>query len=309
MPNKCCVPACSSNYKTGKTVQVFSFPKDEVLFKKWLRAIPRKDFAPTANNKVCALHFDASCFEHNSSYTDPRTGKFLEIPLKVPRLRHGSVPSLFPVCPSYLSKQSACFSREPPDAKKMRQEASQLARAIEESASSYRNEQMKRSFLSLPELRERLKNTCVPDEWTVIHRPECAMFLNIANAESAPVLQSSVTVSTDLKIAVCFHGSCLKRIGDYVVPEYIRDVKFLLEILDRLQRIASVNNSPNDLADVIVSLLEKIAENVTGSKKDIITFLKEQVVLLGKERLQYSSQTMVLACILHTISPHAYKFL
>lgn len=54
MPNKCCVPACSSNYKTGKKVQVFSFPKDEVLRKKWLSAIPRKDFFPTENNKVRA---------------------------------------------------------------------------------------------------------------------------------------------------------------------------------------------------------------------------------------------------------------
>lgn len=54
MPNKCCVPACSSNYKTGKKVQVFSFPKDEVQRKKWLSAIPRKDFFPTENNKVRA---------------------------------------------------------------------------------------------------------------------------------------------------------------------------------------------------------------------------------------------------------------
>lgn len=41
-----------NNYRTGEKAQVFSFPKDEVLRTKWLRAIPRKDFAPTENNKV-----------------------------------------------------------------------------------------------------------------------------------------------------------------------------------------------------------------------------------------------------------------
>ncbi|XP_077503393.1 tubulin beta chain-like [Amblyomma americanum] len=54
MPNKYCVPMCSSNYKTGNKVQVFPLPKDEQLY-KWLSAIPRKDFVPTANNKTCPM--------------------------------------------------------------------------------------------------------------------------------------------------------------------------------------------------------------------------------------------------------------
>lgn len=61
MPNKCCVPACSSNYRTGEKVQVFSFPKDEVLRTKWLRAIPRKDFVPTENNKVRNYLLHGAC--------------------------------------------------------------------------------------------------------------------------------------------------------------------------------------------------------------------------------------------------------
>lgn len=52
MPNKCCVPGCNGNYKTGKKIQVFSFPKDGDTLKKWLRAIPRKDFVPTSCTKV-----------------------------------------------------------------------------------------------------------------------------------------------------------------------------------------------------------------------------------------------------------------
>lgn len=60
---------------------------------------------------------------------------------------------------------------------------------------------------------------------------------------------------------------------------------------------------------LFVPFWKKIEEHITESKRDMVRFLKEQVTLLVKERVQYSSEVMVLACILHTISPHAYKFL
>ncbi|KAH7947114.1 hypothetical protein HPB52_007545 [Rhipicephalus sanguineus] len=90
---------------------------------KWLRAIPRKDFVPTSCTKACADHFDASCIERTTSYTDPRTGRVIEVALPVPRLRPGSVPTIFPGCPSYLSV-SDHNTRETPDAKRSRKEAS-----------------------------------------------------------------------------------------------------------------------------------------------------------------------------------------
>ncbi|KAL1469908.1 hypothetical protein MTO96_040784, partial [Rhipicephalus appendiculatus] len=81
---------------------------------------------------VCADHFDASCIERTTSYTDPRTGRVIEVALPVPRLRPGSVSTVFPGCPSYLSV-SDHNTRETPDAKRSRKEASQLAHAVEES--------------------------------------------------------------------------------------------------------------------------------------------------------------------------------
>ncbi|KAH8021825.1 hypothetical protein HPB51_018531 [Rhipicephalus microplus] len=168
MPNKCCVPGCTDNYKTGKKIQVFSFPKDADALKQWLRAIPRKDFVPTSCTKVCADHFDASCIEKTTSYTDPRTGRVIEVALAVPRLRPGSVPTVFPGCPSYLSVRDQS-TRETPDAKRSRQEASQLARAVEESLASYEAEQERDRFSSLEELRARLQGVSVSPMWTVFN--------------------------------------------------------------------------------------------------------------------------------------------
>ncbi|KAH7981755.1 hypothetical protein HPB52_001057 [Rhipicephalus sanguineus] len=189
MPNKCSVPGCTGNYRTGKKIQVFSFPKDGDALNKSLRAIPRKDFVPTSCTKVCADHFDASCIERTTSYTDPRTGRVIEVALPVPRLRPGSVPTIFPGCPSYLSV-SDHNTRETPDAKRSRKEASQLAHAVEESLASYEAEQERDRFSSLEELKARLQVVSVSPKWTVIHKEECLMFLNIIDFRE-PVRGSS----------------------------------------------------------------------------------------------------------------------
>ena len=52
MPHRCCVPRCNGNYDKEIKVSVFGFPKDEVLKKKWVHAIKREDFTPSATSKV-----------------------------------------------------------------------------------------------------------------------------------------------------------------------------------------------------------------------------------------------------------------
>lgn len=52
MPFCCCVPNCRGNYRDGPKVSTFSFPKNEDMLKKWLKAISRKDFVPTSASKV-----------------------------------------------------------------------------------------------------------------------------------------------------------------------------------------------------------------------------------------------------------------
>ncbi|GBN17217.1 hypothetical protein AVEN_87596-1 [Araneus ventricosus] len=51
MPNTCCVTNCRGNYDAESKVAVFSFPKDEELKLKWIKAIPRRDLVATKNTK------------------------------------------------------------------------------------------------------------------------------------------------------------------------------------------------------------------------------------------------------------------
>ncbi|KAJ4437015.1 hypothetical protein ANN_17147 [Periplaneta americana] len=58
MPDKCCVPNCTSNYPSkGGYVPVFRFPNEEKLRQAWIRKIPRKHWQPSKWAVVCIHHF------------------------------------------------------------------------------------------------------------------------------------------------------------------------------------------------------------------------------------------------------------
>ncbi|KAI8767499.1 THAP domain-containing protein 1 [Biomphalaria glabrata] len=97
MVNKCCVPFCKGNYNKETKAHVFQFPKDEDLKKKWLEAIPRKDFTPTGYSKICHKHFKEEEILWVDSMFDFKAGKLITAPRSKPKLKEGSVPSKFPM--------------------------------------------------------------------------------------------------------------------------------------------------------------------------------------------------------------------
>ncbi|KAH8028897.1 hypothetical protein HPB51_020063 [Rhipicephalus microplus] len=199
-------------------------------------------------------------------------------------------------------------TRETPDAKRSRQEASQLARAVEESLASYEAEQERDRFSSLEELRARLQGVSVSPKWTVIHKEECSMFLNIIDYRE-PCLNASLTVFANVEVFACYQGSPIKNLGSAVVPDSVQKVSSLLEILNNLSMLSEERCTYRHLAQAIHSLLDKLEPSIDEGKKETVNFMKEQLLLLSAKRIQYSAQVMVFACILRTMSPHAYKFL
>ena len=101
MPNRCCVPNCRTGYglKKARNLNLFRIPESD--FKIFEKAIPRANFKISHSTRICSLHFDSSCFDYSSTDTNPSRTKST---LKNPRLKTGSVPTIFPNCPSYLSR-------------------------------------------------------------------------------------------------------------------------------------------------------------------------------------------------------------
>ena len=89
----CCKAWGCSSKGTEEGVRKHRFPKDPHLLKLWLAKINRKDLTednvkPTAF--LCSKHFTDDDYR-----TNPSVWKDINIDHK-PRLKHGTVPSIFP---------------------------------------------------------------------------------------------------------------------------------------------------------------------------------------------------------------------
>ncbi|KAH7934096.1 hypothetical protein HPB49_021525 [Dermacentor silvarum] len=89
------------------------FPSDSAQKAAWTKAVRRENFAPTKYSVVCEHHFLESDFVDSMNYTDSMTGKVIEVPLKLRRLKPAAIPSVFPNCPVYLSRQETSARGSP----------------------------------------------------------------------------------------------------------------------------------------------------------------------------------------------------
>ncbi|XP_043472994.1 uncharacterized protein LOC122505444 [Leptopilina heterotoma] len=105
--NKCIVPNCKSGYLSCKEkVTLLSVPKSTELIKQWQSAIPRKDFVVKYGQVVCHKHFLPEDIVRKKEVKDPSGKVMASEDLKRPYLKPGRIPSIFPNCPSYLTKNT-----------------------------------------------------------------------------------------------------------------------------------------------------------------------------------------------------------
>ncbi|KAG0418187.1 hypothetical protein HPB47_005059 [Ixodes persulcatus] len=170
--------------------------------------------------QVCEKHFSPGDFATTTKYTDEKTGRVLEVPLQLRRLKPSATPSIFPNCPAYLSRNTP-DAREGPEEKRSRLEAEALQEALTLSTEAYEDEQRKNSVSSFDKLVAALKEFQVADFWTKLVTDKQVLFFNFAPRD-APVVRYSVTVSSDLSLKAFFgdlqldKSDCLEdRFGRY----------------------------------------------------------------------------------------------
>ena len=83
---------------------MFSFPENQELRRKWMRAIPRDNWEPTSNSGVCKQHFKPDNLALERTDTNEWRKKKKE-PLALIRLKSDAIPTIFPNCLAYLSKE------------------------------------------------------------------------------------------------------------------------------------------------------------------------------------------------------------
>lgn len=123
--------------------------KDDTLKKKWLNSIPRGNFVPNKHSKVCELHFSEDNVIWKISEQDLQTGRKIEVNLQRPRLKENAVPTIFPNCPKYLSKNAP--TRKSKDQKLKELDEQRLLQAIKESKEMYSRHKEATSFQNFDE--------------------------------------------------------------------------------------------------------------------------------------------------------------
>ena len=89
MVMSCSAFGCQNRFNKDSNIRFHAFPKDPERRKKWIQAVRRVNFQPTAYDKICSEHFLPSDYRQGSNLT-----------LKL--LNNDAVPSVFPAFPSHM---------------------------------------------------------------------------------------------------------------------------------------------------------------------------------------------------------------
>ncbi|KAH7934612.1 hypothetical protein HPB51_029023 [Rhipicephalus microplus] len=312
---RCCVPNCRGNYDNGPKVRLFSFPRDAKRRAEWQRAVRRRDVDVRLlkDPKVCERHFKSEHLRTTSTYTDC-DGRTIEAPMKLTRLTPDAFPAIFPDCPSYISDSRT--PREEFELKRKRTENELLQKAIHESQAAFENEEKQYKVCNLGELISRVNERPNKKFWCTTACKTCLNVAHIEPALQAPEMLVSVVVTEDLSVSVYF--KCPPLVSDDVcIPDEVRDVCVLDNLLDSVERYSEKKARQQEdkmggVRRLVLSLLDDICDDELhdDERADALIFLKEQCKLLTKKSngVRYSAELLVFSSILHTISPHAYKF-
>ncbi|XP_023239249.1 uncharacterized protein LOC111637882 isoform X3 [Centruroides sculpturatus] len=108
MPRCCSVGGCRTNYRSEKkTFSTFCLPK-EPLRSIWLQKIPT-DLSGLKNPIICIKHFDESSIIRIDKCLVK--GQLKEFPRKIPKLKEGAIPTIFPNISNYLSSEKNTCKR------------------------------------------------------------------------------------------------------------------------------------------------------------------------------------------------------
>lgn len=263
--------------------------------------------------QVCEHHFLESDFVDSTSYTDSMTGKVIEVPLKLRRLKPSAIPSVFPNCPAYLSRQETS-ARESPEEKRARVDAEALQEAIRLSEQSHEAEEKKNAIATFEDLLTAVGDLSLTDFWTKVVTQQQVLFLNFSD-QGAPVVHRAVTVASDLSLAVYVGEMRLQNLGSSVLPMTISDLRVLHKVLCDVEDVTkdSTNNELQleILLKRVVALLEQLSSSALPHEwqVQVVKFVTQQLQVLLTKASTYPADFLVFCSLVYTISPHAYRFI
>ncbi len=306
MASKCVVPNCTSLSKDGANTGVswHKMPKDDELLQLWIKNIPRENWTPTKWSQICSLHFHEDSFTYDSQDLRRDSGQ-----VKKRRLKKGSVPTVFPSCPSYLSKVPI---------KKRSEAASSVNRR---KSDEERLEAANRNFLKsdvvhdFEELLAKLKKEHLPTSSYLLKREEDLLVMGFEDSPSAEELKFAVTIREDLSFTLTYKGMVVPASqARHLIQNKVATVSSVLNVTAWLNNYPRAQNDQNKnfLQTLASHLQEYMKQNELDEDQEIkLGFLAEQlrVQLAGTKKFarRYSPSLLACAMLWKCTSTSLYK--
>ncbi|KAH7965347.1 hypothetical protein HPB49_006265 [Dermacentor silvarum] len=230
------------------------------------------------------------------------------------RLTPDAVPTIFPNSPSYLSDYAPV--REGPGQKRKRLEASHLEEAIRQSIALHEEEESRNKLTSYDYLVSRLQGLDLSTYWATVIAENGVLFVHISG-EDPPDVERSVIVNRNMEITA-FWRKVKVPAKDLLIPATLNDPRCLHTILDRMSsfKAPDVCDKEENLRQPspcfsLCSMTSSTDDLLPQEKTEAPDFIEEQLGLLHRNdhSLRYSAELLIFSSILHTISPHAYRFI
>jgi predicted nucleic acid binding AN1-type Zn finger protein len=257
--------------------------------------------------QVCELHFDKGDIESEVNFLDGSLNKIV-VPLKRYRLRQNAIPSIMPNCPSYLSTK--IVSRESAAERRCRKEDAFMKIAVASSIASNVEYEKKISVQDFQMCIDKVKNETF-NGWTVIYQEECIIF-SVLKLNPVPKIIISAVIDKNLSLNVCKDSFKINSLNKRKLPWKIETISDIHSVLSDAIKLCdhsteTLNDHINFLCDSISSLCEHFVMDDNVSEK--LSFISQQLKLITLKQPSYLPNFVVFCSILHSISPHAYKFL
>ena len=294
----CCVPSCQSGYKsnssqeivsTGRPITFHKFPEDETRRMKWIRAIHRDNFTPSASSRVCSLHFHDTDFLESSADSNSyrqRQGTAL----KRRYLQTDVIPSKFPHLPSYLSRDPVIPRPETATSTARLEKDNNV---VMDQISSMEKDD---AVFNLEDLERKFRNqTLKPEHFYVTSfRGELYFYSLAFDQPNMPNVQvrSSIFVKPNLSFNV-YHMA--EKINNDTFKDIMQNITKNSSLSDLINLMAFLNamaKNPEECVQNVVASLENYVSqkaSLTLSQIKRYEFLTEQLLtFLRRATLQIS---------------------
>lgn len=220
-----------------------------------------------------------------------------------------------PECPFYLSSTTVpAVPRESPAARRERLDNENLQKSLAQSEESFRSYNENISFGSFEELLVKIDKCVYSSEWMIQKCEKLINIILIKNCKNPKVdccIQIIKNEVGDCVISVFIKEVNVSSLGAARFPKTVSDINTIEVLMQQLySEYSMVDCTIQNCIQLICAACDRL-QTITPEKNNTIEFIKEQVNFLSvsKTRVRYSCQTMIFFSLLHSISPHAFRFL